>query len=128
VLRQFESILGKRILKKRDKMLFAAKYLWYADMVAFRDLGESMTGSTYAALPYGPQLNNYRDLIDEIKNADESIAEHLSQEEKRVISKIAMTFPEEQMVYDAAHKEKIWKRRPIGAIIPHSDSAKLIGL
>ena len=79
VLRQFESILGKRILIKRDKMLFAAKYLWYVDMVAFRELGESMTGSTYAALPYGPQLNNYRDLIDEIKNADESMGEHLSQ-------------------------------------------------
>ena len=128
VLRQFESILGKRILKKRDKMLFAAKYLWYADMVAFRDLGESMTGSTYAALPYGPQLNNYRDLIDEIKNADESMAEPLTEEEKRVISRITMTFPEEQMVYDAAHKEKIWKRRSIGTIIPYSDSAELIGL
>ncbi|MBW2105579.1 MAG: DUF4065 domain-containing protein [Deltaproteobacteria bacterium] len=66
--------LGKRILKRRDKMLFAAKYLWYADMVAFRDLGKSMTGSAYAALPYGPQLNNYRELIDEIKNADETSA------------------------------------------------------
>jgi len=128
VLRQFESILGKRILKKRDKMLFAAKYLWYADMVAFRELGESMTGSTYAALPYGPQLNNYRDLIDEIKNADESMAECLSQEEKRVISKIAMTFPEEQMVYDAAHRETIWRKKGAGAIIPYSDSAELAGI
>lgn len=128
VLKQFESILGKRILKKRDKMLFAAKYLWYADMVAFRELGESMTGSTYAALPYGPQLNNYRDLIDEIKNADESIAEHLSQEEKRVISKIAMTFPEEQMVYDAAHRETIWRKKGAGAIIPYSDSSELAGI
>jgi putative zinc finger/helix-turn-helix YgiT family protein len=67
VMMQFESILRKKILKKRDKMLFAAKYLWYADMVAFRERGKNMTGSTYAALPYGPQLNNYRDLIDEIK-------------------------------------------------------------
>ena len=97
-------------------------------MVAFRDLGESMTGSTYAALPYGPQLNNYRDLIDEIKNADELMVKPLTQEEKRVISRIAMTFPEEQMVYDAAHKERIWKKRPIGGIIPYSDSAELIGL
>jgi len=128
VLRQFESILGKKILKKRDKMLFAAKYSWYADMVAFRELGESMTGSTYAALPYGPQLNNYRDLIDEIKNADESMAEHLSQEEKRVISKIAMTFPEEQMVYDAAHRETIWWKKGAGAIIPYSHSAELAGI
>ena len=128
VMREFESILGKRILKKRDKMLFAAKYLWYADMLAFRELGESMTGSTYAALPYGPQLNNYRDLIDEIKNADESSAEPLTSEEKRIIKKITMTFPEEQMVYDAAHREIIWKKKATGTIIPYSDSAELIAL
>ena len=66
VVSTFERILGKRLLKKTDKLLFAAKYLWYADMVSYRDLGKSMTGATYAALPYGPQLNNYRDLIDEI--------------------------------------------------------------
>jgi len=109
-------------------MLFAAKYLWYADMVAFRDLGESMTGSTYAVLPYGPQLNNYRDLIDEIKNADGLMVKPLTQEEKRVIKKIAMTFPEEQMVYDAAHREIIWRRRGAWAIIPYSDSAELAGI
>ena len=107
VLRRFESILGKRILKKRDKMLFAAKYLWYADMVAFRETGKSMTGSTYASLPYGPQLNNYRDLIDEIKNADESRAGPLTPEEIRIITRIALTFPQEQMAYDAAHREII---------------------
>lgn len=128
VLRQFESILGKRILKKRDKMLFAAKYLWYADMVAFRELGENMTGSTYAALPYGPQLNNYRDLIDEIKNADETSAEPLTSEEKRIITTISRTFPEEQMVYDAAHREIIWNEKTTGAIIPYSDSAELAGI
>jgi putative zinc finger/helix-turn-helix YgiT family protein len=128
VLRQFESILGRRILKKRDKMLFEAKYLWYADMVAFRELGESMTGSTYAALPYGPQLNNYRDLIDEIKNANELSAEPLKTEEKRIIRGIARAFPEDRMVYNAAHKEKIWKEKTSGAIIPYSDSAKLTGL
>lgn len=41
VLREFESVLGKRILKKNDKMLFAAKYLWYADMVAHRERGRA---------------------------------------------------------------------------------------
>jgi len=128
VLRQFESILGRKILKKRDKMLFAAKYLWYADMVAFRESGKSMTGSTYAALPYGPQLNNYRDLIDEIRSADKSTAEPLTSEEKRLITRIARTFPQEQMVYDAAHRETIWKKKTPGAIIPYSDSTNLAGL
>ena len=128
VMRQFESILGKRILKKRDKMLFAAKYLWYADMMAFRGLGKSMTGSTYAALLYGPQLNNYRELIDEIKNADETSAEPLTPEEKRIINRISRTLPEEQMIYDAAHREKIWEEKSSGEIIPYSDSAGLIGV
>jgi putative zinc finger/helix-turn-helix YgiT family protein len=128
VLKEYESVLGKHILKKNDKMLFAAKYLWYADMVAHRETGESMTGSTYAALPYGPQLNNYRDLIDDIIKANESSAEPLSPEEKRIINRIAMKFPEERMVYEAAHKEKIWKRQPNGAIIPYPDSAELMGI
>ena len=87
-----------------------------------------MTGSTYAALPYGPQLNNYRDLIDDIIKADESKAEPLTPEERRIITRIAMTFSRERMVYDAAHKEKIWKKQPNGAIIPYTDSSELIGI
>jgi len=128
VTRQFESILSKKLLKKGDKMLFASKYLWYSDMVAFRDLGKSMTGSTYASLPLGPQLNNYRDLIDEIKNADEKSAEPLIPEEKRIIIRISRSFPQEKMVYDATHREEIWKEKNAGEIIPYSDSARLTEL
>ena len=36
-----------------------------------------------------------------------------------------MTFPKEQMIYDAAHREGVWKRQPNGAIIPYSDSSQL---
>jgi putative zinc finger/helix-turn-helix YgiT family protein len=125
VLCELESIMGKRLLKKDDKMLFASKYLWYVDMVSYRDLGKSMTGSTYARLPYGPQLNNYRDLVDEIKNANEASAEPLTIEEKRILEKIAMKFPEEQMVYEAAHREKIWQRKSNGEIIPYPDAIEL---
>ena len=50
----FEQKLGRVLLKKTDRMLYAAKYLWYADMVAYRDLGAGMTGAGYAALPLGP--------------------------------------------------------------------------
>jgi putative zinc finger/helix-turn-helix YgiT family protein len=128
VLKEFESVLGKRLLKKNDKFLFAAKYLWYADMVAHRETGESLTGSTYAALPDGPQLNNYKDLIEDIMKADESKAEPLNREEKRIVTRIALKFPEERMIYEAAHKERIWKRQPNGAIIPYTDSAELTGL
>jgi len=125
VIRTIESKLGKRILKKTDKMLFAAKYLWYVDMMTFKFLGRSMTGSTYAALPYGPQLNNYSDLVDEIKKADESEAEPLSKDELRIIDRIAEKFPHQQMVYDAAHQERVWKETAIGALILYSRASEL---
>lgn len=125
VLQAFEKKLGKRFLKKGDKMLFAAKYLWYADMVAFRELGCSMTGATYAALPYGPQLNNYRDLVDEVKRADEAQEEPLSDNELQIIDRIAGAFSVERMVYDASHREQVWIRKPFGAAILYTESAEL---
>lgn len=124
VSREFESLLLRKMLKN-DKGLYSAKYLWYADMVAFRELGQSMTGSTYACLPLGPQLNNYRDLINEIRNADENSVEPLTSEEKKIISRISMAFPKDRMIFDASHREEIVQRKPIGNIIPYSDAAEL---
>jgi putative zinc finger/helix-turn-helix YgiT family protein len=128
VLTGFESRLGFRNLKKHDKMLFATKYLWYADMAAYRDLGTGMTGATYAALTYGPQLNNYRDLIDAIKEADAEKAEPLTAEEEALIIKICKAFPNEDKVYKAAHREVVWAKAPIGTIIPYSHAFKLSGI
>ena len=128
VLKEFESALGSKLLKINDRMLYAAKYLWYADMLAYRETGESMTGATYAALPKGPQLNNYKDLVKEIARADESIAEPLSNEEKRIIARIARTFPKDNMIYRASHQEQIVQNKTIGAIIPYSDSDQLTGI
>ncbi len=125
VIRTFENLLKNKILKKTDKLLFAAKYLWYADMLSFRYLGRSMTGATYASLPYGPQLNNYNDLINEIKKANENLAEPLSKDEMRIINKVCDKFPTERKVYDAAHREIIWEMAPTGAIIPYTLSSKL---
>ena len=125
VIKIIEKKLGKRLLKKTDKMLFAAKYLWYADMVSFSLLGRSMTGAAYAALPYGPQLNNYSDLVDEIKDADLFNADPLTSDEVRIIGRIIEKFPNAQMVYDAAHKEKVWKETAVGALIPYSRSSEL---
>ena len=65
-----------------------------------------MTGATYAALPYGPQLNNYRDLLDAIQKADENVAEPLTRDELRIIEGIASAFPSERMAFDAAHPGK----------------------
>lgn len=116
---------GKKIIRENDRMLYAAKYAWYLDMVSFRETGQSITGATYAALPQGPQLDNYRDLVDEIIRADESQADPLTEEEKRIIRKVAMAFPREQEVYRSAHTEIIWKEKHIGARIPYTDASRL---
>jgi putative zinc finger/helix-turn-helix YgiT family protein len=125
VLTTFEKKLGMTLLRKTDRMLYAAKYLWYADMLAFRDLGTSMTGAGYAALPLGPQLNNYRDLVEEIKKADGEEAEPLTSEELLIIRKIVKAFPEDRQVYEAAHREKIWKDKTVGSAIPYSEAIGL---
>ncbi len=125
VLTKIESITGRKILKKNDRMLYAAKYLWYADMVTHRETGQSITGATYAALPLGPQLNNYKDLIDEIAKADVASADPLSAEEEKIITRVALNFPKEKMVYEAVHKEEIWKEKPTGNMIPYTDSMRL---
>jgi len=70
-------------------------------------------------------LSQYRDLIDEIRNADEGSAEQLTSEEKRIIARISMAFPENQKIFDAAHREKIVARKSVGAIIPYTDSEEL---
>jgi len=106
-------------------MLFAAGYLWFADMAAFREYGEGMTGATYAALPYGPQMNNYRNLLGDILITDEKKAEPLSEGEERIIDKIAATFPKDKMIYDAAHRENVWEEKSTGALIPFTDAVRL---
>ena len=125
VTRQFEKLLGKKLLKKGDRFLHLAKYLWYADFLSFRQLGRSLTGASYAAITYGPQLNNYRDLIDPIKEADANEAEPLSDEELRILKQIVAKFPEDQMVFDAAHREKVWKEARVGALIPYACANEL---
>lgn len=124
-LKEFESLLNRKLLKEKDRFLYSAKYLWYADMLNFRETGQSLTGATYAALPQGPQLNNYRELIDEIIKADESDAEAIGKEEKRVISRIARRFPKNQDIYKAVHKEKVWSEKTSGTIIPYSDADRI---
>lgn len=125
VLKALEREIGTTLLEPGDKLLFAAKYLWYTDMLSFKKLGRSITGSTYAALPYGPQLNNYNDLVELILEADEGEAEPLTDEEKNLIVRVVVTFPDERMVYDASHREEIWKSRSPGEIIPYTAAEEL---
>jgi len=125
VMKGFENELGETFLEEGDMMLFDAKYLWYADMMAYHRLGRSLTGATYAALPHGPQLNNYKELVDLIREADETETEPLTFEEKRILVRVALAFPRKQLIIDAAHREQIYLEKKIGEIIPYSDASKL---
>jgi putative zinc finger/helix-turn-helix YgiT family protein len=120
VAETFERTFRKRLLKSGDKLLFLAKYLWYADMLAFRQLGRGLTGASYAAMTYGPQLNNYRELVKSIRESNIKDAEMLSEEELRVIHQVADKFPDERQVYDAAHRERVWRESKMGALIPYT--------
>jgi putative zinc finger/helix-turn-helix YgiT family protein len=122
----FEKLFGRNILIAGDKMLFAAKYMWYADMMAKKELGRSMTGATYAHLPYGPQLNNYNELLEDIQKADTSEEESLSDSELNIIRRIAIRFPEDQMVFDASHKEPAWLETRNGELISYLWAEKLV--
>lgn len=125
VMKEFEKESKLKFLKKADKMLFDAKYVWYADMIAFNRLGRSITGATYATLPHGPQLNNYKELVDDIRDADENEADPLTAEEKQIITRIAVTFPKKSDVFNASHREIVWKEKEKGSIIPYSDAQRL---
>jgi len=127
VLGVFSAKLGRKLLKntKTDKLLYAGKYLWFADMIAFREIGQSMTGATYARLPQGPQLNNYEDLVSFIREADENAAEPLTDHEQRIIERIASKFPNDQDIYEASHQEKVWLERKNGQLMPYFDAEKL---
>jgi len=123
VLERVSRPLDRKLLKSHtDKMLYAAKYLWYADMVAFRETGQSMTGATYAALPHGPQLNNYSELVDFIRKADAGRAEPLTDQEEGILTRIAEAFPSDQGVFRAAHKELAYTSKKNGELIPYTDA------
>lgn len=123
--KEFEKETDQKFLQDGDMMLFDAKYLWYADMTAYHRLGRSLTGASYAALPHGPQLNNYKELIDSIRDSDETKAEPLTDEEKKIIIRVVLSFPNKKSIFDASHHEVIWKNKTTGTIIPYSDATKL---
>lgn len=119
VLRQYEKVLGKSLLTVGDRFLYSAKYLWYADMLSFKESGKSMTGAIYASLPQGPQLNNYRDLVKNILACNEEEAEILSEKEIGIINRLAKKFPQPAKAYHASHQEDAWRNTPIGTVISY---------
>lgn len=46
--------------ERQLKIVVLNKALFYLDLLALRDLGETITGEEYVALPQGPVVDNYR--------------------------------------------------------------------
>ncbi len=49
----------------------------------------------------------------------------MSDEELRILKQVVEKFPEEQLVFEAAHREKIWIEADTGALIPYSCAHEL---
>jgi hypothetical protein len=71
------------------------------------------------------QLNNYSDLAKPIQESDLNEAEPLSPDAARIIQRVAEKFPNDQDVYEAAHREKIWLESRTGALIPYTCTSEL---
>lgn len=110
VYQEFEKYVPYELLIPGDKGLYAAKNCWYADQVAYRELGIGMTGATYAVMPHGPQLDNYADLVDEILKAETTAVEPLREEEISIIKNLSEMFRNQRDAFDASHAEPEWKK------------------
>jgi putative zinc finger/helix-turn-helix YgiT family protein len=110
VYEEFQKHVCYELLIPGDKGLYAAKNCWYADLVAYRELGHGMTGASYAIMTFGPQLDNYADLVDEIIRADTSKVKPLSTKEIAIIKKLSKKFKRQRNAYDASHSEPEWKK------------------
>lgn len=110
VYEEFQKYVCYELLIPEDKGLYAAKNCWYADLVAYKELGKGMTGAGYAVMPYGPQLDNYADLVDEILTADTSKVNPLSTKEIAIIKRLSEIFKRQRDAFDASHAEPEWKK------------------
>ncbi len=109
VYQEFEKFVPYEFLIPGDKGLYAAKNCWYADLVAYRELGRGITGGTYAVMPYGPQLDNYADLVEEILKVDTSTIDPLNEQEISIIKRLSKIFKHQRSAFDASHAEPEWK-------------------
>jgi putative zinc finger/helix-turn-helix YgiT family protein len=129
VYEEFKKYVKYELLIPGDRGLFAAKNCWYADLIAYRELGQGMTGASYAVMPYGPQLDNYADLVNEILKVDTAAVQPLSPEEVEIIRRLSEIFKEQRDAYDASHAEPEWKKieKNFGRRISYRIAFKLTG-
>lgn len=110
------------------------KLLFYADFMCFRDLRESMSGTQYKAIPYGPVPNKFQTLFENLAETDvidifytpldnggrkEQLigradrpfkANIFSESEINILETVAMKFKDTtpSEIVDISHKELAW--------------------
>ncbi len=125
VLLEFQRFYQGELIGDHDRIGILAQLVWYADMIAYRELGRSMTGATYVALSTGPHLSNFNELAGDILQSDEQQVRELTAEEKKIIGTVFKKFPRQSDAGKSSCREGIWKKRKIGEIIPYTDSSDL---
>lgn len=69
---RFKELILYLARKSEDDPNFGAtklnKLLFYADFLAYRKLGQPITGQRYQKLPYGPAPRSLRPVVEEMKN------------------------------------------------------------
>ena len=68
---------------------------------------------------------NYKDLLGPILDSDAHKAQPLSDEELCIIQRVAGRFPKNQDVYEAAHRERVWQKSRVGALLSYSSASEL---
>ena len=54
-----------------------------------------------------------------------SMFHDVTEKEKKIIVRVAATFPDKRLVYDASHREEVWKKQTPGEIIPYTTAVEL---
>jgi hypothetical protein len=55
-------------------------------------------------------------------------AEPLNHQEKRILTRLALKFPREQLILKATLAEPAWKKKSNGQLIPCSDSGEITAI
>ena len=67
----------------------------------------------------------FRELVSSIQAADETEAEPLTDQERRIVNRIAKVFPNNQSIYKAVHKEDVFRGKKPGEHLLYTEAEAL---
>lgn len=118
------------------------KHLWFSDFKYFCETSMSISGALYAALPHGPALHKWNDLleiaqarsfidveveylgdfeVEMVKAAKDFDQSMFTPGEIEVMERIMLDFQglSARELSELSHQEEAWKKTPVGAIISY---------